>query len=72
MVSFAAGATGSASRVTRALVLEEPPSLDSGEVTDKGSLNQGAILGRRNALVEELFAPTPGARVIRAESLHEC
>ncbi len=47
MVSFAASATGSASRVARALVLEEPPSLDAGEVTDKGSLNQGAILRRR-------------------------
>ena len=72
MVSFAACATGSASRVARALVLEEPPSLDGGEVTDKGSLNQAAILRRRNALVEELFAATPGARVIRAESLNEC
>ena len=57
---------------TLLLVLEEPPSLDGGEVTDKGSLNQGAILRRRHALVEELFAATPGARVIRAESLHEC
>ena len=72
MVSFAAFATGSASRVARALVLEEPPSLDGGEVTDKGSLNQAAILRRRQALVEELYAATPGARVIRAESLHEC
>ena len=72
MVSFAACATGSASRVARALVLEEPPSLDGGEVTDKGSLNQGAILRRRQALVEDLFAAPPGARVIRAESLNEC
>ena len=71
LASFAASATGSASRIARALVLEEPPSLDGGEVTDKGSLNQAAILRRRQGLVEQLYAATPGARVIRAESLHE-
>jgi feruloyl-CoA synthase len=53
--SFAAGA-GSSRQISRAMLLEEPPSLDALEVTDKGSLNQRAILARRAALVEELYA----------------
>jgi feruloyl-CoA synthase len=48
--------TGSASRVARALVLEQPPSIDLGEVTDKGSINQRAVLSHRNAAVERLYA----------------
>ncbi|MGQ0651261.1 MAG: hypothetical protein ACT4P4_03165 [Betaproteobacteria bacterium] len=41
------------------LVLEEPPSLDAGEMTDKGSINQKAVLRRRSALVEELYSDSP-------------
>jgi feruloyl-CoA synthase len=48
--------TGSSNRVARAIVLEEPPSLDAGEMTDKGSINQRAVLKRRAALVDELYA----------------
>ncbi len=47
--------TGSANRVARALVMAEPPSIDKGEVTDKGSLNQRAVLTHRAALVEALY-----------------
>jgi feruloyl-CoA synthase len=47
--------TGSSNRVTRVIVLDEPPSLDAGESTDKGSINQRAVLARRKALVEELY-----------------
>ena len=47
--------TGSASRIARALVLAEPPSIDHGEVTDKGSINQRAVLAHRAALVEALY-----------------
>ena len=36
--------------------MAEPPSLDAGEATDKGSINQRAVLARRAALVEELYA----------------
>lgn len=54
----AAQSTGSASRVTRALVLTEPPSIDKGEITDKGSINQRAVLTHRAALVEALYAET--------------
>jgi feruloyl-CoA synthase len=56
--------TGSASRVARAMLMEDPPSLDAQEVTDKGSFNQGAVLRNRAALVEELYAPEPSARTI--------
>ena len=54
--SFAAAATGSSNRIARALVLDEPPSLDAGEMTDKGTINQRAVLERRAALVAELYA----------------
>jgi feruloyl-CoA synthase len=64
--SFAAQSTGSSNRIERAMVLEEPPSLDAGEMTDKGSLNQRAVLARRAALVEELYRDPPSARTIRA------
>jgi feruloyl-CoA synthase len=51
---LAATATGSASRVARMYLLAEPPSLDKGEITDKGSINQRAVLAHRAALVEAL------------------
>jgi feruloyl-CoA synthase len=47
--------TGSASRVRRACLLHEPPDIDLGEITDKGSINQRAMLGRRSALVQALY-----------------
>ena len=48
-------ATGSASRVARLHVLAEPPAIDAGEVTDKGSINQRAVLSHRASLVEALY-----------------
>jgi feruloyl-CoA synthase len=45
-------------------MLEEPPSLDAGEMTDKGSINQRAVLRRRAALVEELYMNPPSERVL--------
>ena len=47
--------SGSSNRIARAAVLKEPPSLDAGEVTDKGTINQKAVLKARAALVEELY-----------------
>ena len=63
--SFAADATGASNRIERAILLDEPPALDHGEITDKGSLNQRAILDHRSALVDELYAENPPARVLR-------
>ena len=51
-------ATGSASRVARMVLLNEPPSIDKGEVTDKGSINQRAVLKHRDTLVQALHAGT--------------
>lgn len=48
--------SGSATRVARALLLAEPPSIDRGEITDKGSINQRAVLSHRAHLVELLYA----------------
>jgi feruloyl-CoA synthase len=61
---FARAGTGSSNRVARAILLDTPPSIDAHEITDKGSLNQGAVLRHRAALVEELYAGSP--RVIVA------
>ncbi|HEV8692110.1 MAG TPA: feruloyl-CoA synthase [Ideonella sp.] len=47
--------TGSANRPARLHVLAEPPSIDKGEVTDKGSINQRAVLQHRASLVEALY-----------------
>jgi feruloyl-CoA synthase len=67
LTKFARESTGSSNRVARLIVLDEPPSLDAGEITDKGSINQRAVLARRVSLVEELYAAAPPARVIVAE-----
>jgi feruloyl-CoA synthase len=56
LASFAAAAGGSSKQIVRAMLLDEPPSLDALEVTDKGSLNQRAVLKRRASLVDELYA----------------
>jgi len=55
-----ASGTGSSTRVARMLVLVDPPSIDRGEITDKGSINQRAVLSHRDALVEHLYAGGDG------------
>jgi len=50
---------GSSTHPTRLMVTAEPPSIDANEITDKGYLNQRAVLARRAALVEELYAGGP-------------
>jgi len=64
LVRFLSTATGSATRIARAVLLDAPLSIDHGEVTDKGSINQRAVLDRRSGLIEEIYAPTPPAHVI--------
>jgi feruloyl-CoA synthase len=58
--------TGSSTRVARAMIMETPPSIDASEVTDKGSINQRAVLKNRSALVERLYANPPAADIITA------
>ncbi|HJS37361.1 MAG TPA: feruloyl-CoA synthase [Burkholderiales bacterium] len=55
---------GSSMHPTRAMVTADPPSIDANEITDKGYLNQSAVLARRAALVERLHAPKPDAEVV--------
>ena len=62
--AFASASTGSSTRVARALLLDTPLSIDRGEVTDKGSINQRAVLEHRSRLVDMLYSPTPGTDVI--------
>jgi feruloyl-CoA synthase len=59
-----ASATGSSTRIARAILIDKPLSIDRGEVTDKGSINQRAVLEHRAGLIDELYSPTPSARVI--------
>jgi len=67
LTALATAATGSSMRVLRALLLEEPPSIDVGEITDKGSINQRAVLAHRADLVAALYAEPPPDSVICAE-----
>jgi len=62
--NFLATATGSSTRITRAILIDTPLSIDRGEVTDKGSINQRAVLDHRSLLIDELYSPTPAAHVI--------
>jgi feruloyl-CoA synthase len=55
---------GSSAQVRRVVITDEPPSIDAGEITDKGYLNQRAILDRRAALVERLYAEPPAFDVL--------
>jgi feruloyl-CoA synthase len=60
LAEFARESTGSSNRIARALILRDAPSLEGGEMTDKGSLNQAAVLKRRAALVELMYRdPVP-------------
>jgi feruloyl-CoA synthase len=66
---LAAASRGSSTRVVRAILMAELPSMDKGEMTDKGSINQRAVLKNRAALVEELYATPLSARIIAIEEL---
>ena len=67
LTALAKTATGSATRVTRGMILEAPPSIDKHEMTDKGSLNARALLDNRKDLLAELYADKPSARVLLAK-----
>ena len=63
---LAAESTGTSTAPVRLLVLDEPPSIDANEITDKGYINQRSVLERRAAVVERLYSDAP--EVIRAAS----
>jgi len=55
---------GSSTRIRRFAFLQEPPSIDGHELSDKGTVNQSVALRRRADDVERLYAATPDAAVI--------
>ncbi len=58
------GASGSSKRIERMLLLSEPPSIDHREQTDKGSINQAAVLNRRAALVDAMYDGTEAQTIV--------
>jgi feruloyl-CoA synthase len=60
---------GSASSIANFIVLEQPPSIDLGEITDKGYINQRAVLESRAFAVEALFDNDTGPNVVPITSL---
>ncbi|HEX7985569.1 MAG TPA: feruloyl-CoA synthase [Duganella sp.] len=63
---LAAQATGSSQRIVHAMEMDEPASMELGEATDKGSINQRTVLRLRAHLVELLYAPPGDPRVLHA------
>lgn len=61
-----ADASGSSMRIDRMLLQAEPPSIDHREMTDKGSINQAAVLTRRAAIVTSLYEGTDPNVIIAA------
>lgn len=66
LTELAATSTGSSTRIAKALLMESPPSIDRGEITDKGSINQRAVLTCRADLIESLYAESPGPDILVA------
>ena len=64
---LAASSPGASTRVMRTILMAEPPSMDKGEMTDKGSINQRSVLKNRAALVDELYARPLSSHVIATE-----
>jgi feruloyl-CoA synthase len=62
-------ATGSSNRVARIALMAEPPSMDAGEATDKGSINQRNVLKHRAALVDALYAEPPSPPTITLKTV---
>jgi feruloyl-CoA synthase len=62
--SLAANSTGSSNLIRRAILLLDPLSLDLGEMTDKGSINQRLVIRNRGPVIEQLYAATPGSEVV--------
>jgi feruloyl-CoA synthase len=64
LAAFARDNAGHSTCITRLMMLEEPPSIDAQETTEKGSVNQKSVLTNRAALVEQLYgADGPGIMI---------
>jgi feruloyl-CoA synthase len=63
--AFNAGEQGSSRRIKRLIVMTEAPSIDAGEITDKGYVNQRLVVSRRSNLVQDLYSEPLSAGVIQ-------
>ncbi len=64
--SLAKQNTGSSTLVKRAIVLVQGPQIDRSEMTDKGSINQRAVLDNRRDLVDLLYSAKSDERILEA------
>jgi len=64
LAAYNATQPGSSSQIRRVLIMAEPPSIDANEITDKGYINQRAVLERRAALIDRLYADPAAPEVI--------
>ncbi len=62
--AHAAQATGSSNKICSLILQSEPAQLDASEITDKGSLNQNAVVARRQNQVLDIYSADPSDRVI--------
>lgn len=67
LMAHAAQNPASSRCVCRATLLPTAPSLDQGEITDKGSINQRAVLRQRSSIVASLYSATPPPTVVRID-----
>ncbi len=63
--AYNSGEPGSSRRIKRLMLMTEAPSIDAGEITDKGYVNQRLVQSRRADLVQALYAEPPLAGVIQ-------
>ena len=63
LAQLRAGGGGSSTYATRAVLLIEPPSVDGGEITDKGYINQRAVLARRAEIIERMYGAADEHRI---------
>lgn len=64
---MAEASTGSSTLIRRMRLLDQPPAIDLNEVTDKGSINQRAVLKSRDELVRDMYSEQPSEEVFRLE-----
>lgn len=64
---YNSAASGSSELIRRVILLGTPPSVDANEMTDKGYINQRAVLLKRSEAVNRLFSESPGSDVICIE-----
>lgn len=72
--AFSARNGTSSTRIERAILLESPPSIEARELTDKGTVNQAAVLKNRAALVDRLYQEPPSSHavIVLKESCRAC